>query len=182
MTTATTTIATTNAYAAECAAKGVSAAGKAAWEELVAASAAQKSAYSAMQEARGREEREEAERIWLAADRREVEAREAAASVIGATSDDVWHAYHTSSRNGVLRVTMVTAHMGRCQCGDCLAFAYDDGTIQYHGNEGWQCSERRQPTWPEPRRSYDSQLLKEDWEDAMRALRLTKALRALASA
>jgi hypothetical protein len=65
-----------------------------------------------------------------------------------------------------------TARMGSCRCGDCVVRVYPDGTVQYVGNADWQRSQRHSPTFPQPRRPYDSQisaeiylrLLKEVWD------------------
>ena len=70
-------------------------------------------------------------------------------------------------------IDVVTEYNGSCQCGDCYCRIYSDGTIQYDGRMGWQCSERRLPTrgvdgkWAEPMRSYNSQLREEDYITAM---------------
>ena len=42
-------------------------------------------------------------------------------------------------------VTLRTANMGSCWCGDCFCRVYEDGTVEYEGQEEWQNSERGKP-------------------------------------
>jgi hypothetical protein len=68
-------------------------------------------------------------------------------------------------------VTVTTAGMGSCQCGDCFCEVFADGTIKYRGTETWQQSERRPFLRElEPRRPYGSQLYVEEHAVAMIAL------------
>ena len=73
-------------------------------------------------------------------------------------------------------IVVTTAWMGSCQCGDCYCAVWEDGTIQYQGNESWQRSERRMPfrdsngCWTEPRRHYNSELMESAYKEAMRLL------------
>ena len=65
-------------------------------------------------------------------------------------------------------ITVVTANMGSCQCGNCCCRVYADGDIQYVGEYPWQCSPKRAYLGEkEPRREYGSQLEVGEYRCAM---------------
>jgi hypothetical protein len=66
---------------------------------------------------------------------------------------------------------IITKSMGSCQCGDCFATVFSDGSVRYHGAESWQQSERKPFLGSnEPRRPYNSQLSTAAYDTAMKEL------------